>query len=62
MTQLKFICNQNAEKNGAWVIGAASYTSFHKIRIDSYMENTFSHCDKGAILLSCNITIHVSLP
>ena len=59
MTQTQFISNQNAEKNGAWMIGAASYNSFHKMPLDSYMEDIFLMVIRG--LFFCHATLRFML-
>ena len=58
-TQLQFICNQNTETSGAWMIWVASYTSFYKMRMDSYMENIFLIVIRG--IFYCHETLRFML-
>ena len=59
MTQTQFISNQNVEKNGPWMIGAASHSSFHKMPLDSYMEDIFLLVIRG--LFFCHATLRFML-
>ena len=59
MTQLKFISDQNTEKNDTWMIGAASFTSFHVMPIDPYVENIFLVVIRG--LFYCHASLRFML-